>query len=111
MKQAVPEFEKVLKSVTFQHPKKPVFFNVTGGIEDNPDTIRQIMASQIKSMVRWLDIINGLLARDVKIFIEVGPKKVLTGLMKRILPKKSGIICMQVDSPESLRKCQEVFGA
>ena len=105
MNGVVPEFERIITSVNFESPKVPVYSNVTGKIENEPQIIRQVMAAQIKSMVRWLDIINGLLAQNVEIFIEVGPKKVLSGLMKRILPRKSGLKCLQVDSPETLEKC------
>jgi [acyl-carrier-protein] S-malonyltransferase len=105
MKNVVPEFEKVMAKISFTPPDTPVYFNVTAKTESDPVAIRAIMADQIKSMVKWLDIINALVNQDVKIFIEVGPKKVLTGLMKRILPRKSGHRCFQVDSPETLAKC------
>ncbi len=104
---AMEEFKQELEAVTLQRPQVPVLFNVTGGLEDDPGAIRGIMAKQIISMVRWLDIVNELVARDVNIFIEVGPKKVLTGLMKRILPKGGGHKCYQVDSVATLEKLNE----
>ncbi len=107
MKDVVPEFEKVMAGTSFSAPDTPVYFNVTAKTEKDPVEIRAIMADQIKSMVKWLDIINALVDQDVKVFIEVGPKKILTGLMKRILPRKSGHKCFQVDSPETLAKCVE----
>ncbi len=107
---AVPQFEKIMGGVTFNAPKTPVFFNVTGMQEGDPAEIRKIMAAQIKSMVRWLDIINQLLAKEVDLFIEVGPKKVLTGLMKRIVPKDKKCTCLQVDSPEGLAKLISKYG-
>ena len=110
MEGVVPEFARTMADINFQVPQTPIYFNVTGRVEDDPQVIRQVMASQIKSMVRWLDIINGLLAQDVRVFIEVGPKNVLTGLMRRILPKKGGHTCLHVDSPVTLAKCLEVLG-
>ncbi len=105
MAKAVPEFEQILAESPLQKPLTPILFNVTAASEDDPTVIKDIMARQVVSMVRWLDIINALLADDVKIFVEVGPKKVLTGLLKRILPKGSGCKCYQVDSPDTLEKC------
>lgn len=104
MEDAVPKFEQIMTGISFNKPKVPVFFNVTGAPEDDPAQIRKIMAAQIKSMVRWLDIINELLSREVTVFIEVGPKKVLTGLMKRIIPKNSNCITLQVDTPDGVAK-------
>jgi len=106
MKAAVPEFEKILANTPLKRPVTPIFFNVTATREVEPPVIKDIMARQVVSMVRWLDIINALLAQDVRTFIEVGPKKVLSGLLKRILPKGGGYRCYQIDGSESLDKCR-----
>ena len=115
MASVVSEFEKVLAGSKLQQPSTPVFFNVTAALEDDVEAMKKIMSRQIVSMVRWLDIINELLDREVKVFFEVGPKKVLSGLMKRILPKGGGVKCYQIDSPAALDKCRkeipEMFGA
>ncbi len=110
MAAAVPEFEKILADTPFQRPVTPVLFNVTAAQEEDCEAIKDIMARQVVSMVRWLDIINGLLDRDVKVFIEVGPKKVLSGLLKRILPKGRGLKHYQIDSPDALDKCRVASG-
>ena len=102
---AIPDFEKIMAETTFSSPEKQVFFNVTAAEETDPGAIRSIMSRQIASRVRWFEIINSLVARGVNIFIEVGPKKVLTGLTKKIVPKSSGCMSFQVDSPETLAKC------
>jgi len=105
MAKAVPEFEKLMAGITFNQPTTPVYFNVTANPETEPDAIRAMMAAQIKSTVCWLDIINKLVDQGVMTFIEVGPKAVLSGLMKKILPRKAGHQCFQVDTPEKLAKC------
>lgn len=102
---AVPEFEDVLNGMPFASPATPVLFNVTAAEEANPDVIRSIMAKQIVSRVRWFEIINNLVDKGVNVFIEVGPKTVLKGLLKKIVPKSSGIKTYQVDTPETLSKC------
>ncbi len=102
---AIPDFEKIMAETAFSPPDIPVLFNVTAAEEKDPATIRSIMSRQIASRVRWFEIINSLLARGVRQFIEVGPKTVLSGLTKKIAPKSSGRKIYQVDSPDTLAKC------
>ncbi len=106
---AVPDFTNVLQETPFSPPAVPVLFNVTATAETEPDVIRSIMARQIVSRVRWFEIINSLVARGVNTFIEVGPKKVLTGLTKKIVSKSSGRNLYQVDTPATLAKCLEAL--
>ena len=108
---AVPDFEKVLNSIPFSPPVKPVLFNVTAAEETDSDNIRSIMARQIVSRVRWFEIVNNLMAKGVNIFIEVGPKSVLKGLLKKIAPKPSNIKSFQVDTPATLARCVDEIGA
>ena len=108
---AVPDFEKVLNSIPFSAPVKPVLFNVTAGEETDPDEIRTIMSRQIVSRVRWFEIINNLMDRGVNIFIEVGPKTILKGLLKKIVPRSAGVKTFQVDTPETLAKCVDGIAA
>lgn len=104
VKDAVPDFEAVMKEVDFRSPEIPVLFNVTATEETDGDMIRSIMARQIASKVCWFDIINQLLARGVDTFIEVGPKTVLTGLLKKIVPRGTEYRKYQIDTPEGLEK-------
>jgi [acyl-carrier-protein] S-malonyltransferase len=108
---AVPDFEKVLNSIPFSAPVKPVLFNVTAGEETDPDEIRTIMTKQIVSRVRWFEIINNLKDKGVNIFIEVGPKTILKGLLKKIVPRSAGVKTFQVDTPETLAKCVDGIAA
>jgi [acyl-carrier-protein] S-malonyltransferase len=102
---AIPDFEKIMATTPFHPPGKPILFNVTAAEETDPTVIRSIMSRQIASRVRWFEIIHSLAARGVNTFIEVGPKKVLTGLTKKIVSKSSGCNLYQVDTPETLAKC------
>ena len=101
---AVPDFTAAMRQVAFRAPEIPLLFNVTGEEERGPDAIRSIMARQIASMVKWHDIINTFMAQEVRVFIEVGPKTVLTGLLKKILPKEYECSLFQVDTPEKIEK-------
>ncbi|MBR4423454.1 MAG: ACP S-malonyltransferase, partial [Mailhella sp.] len=62
----------------------------------------ELMPRQLVSRVRWLETIRAMLADGVELFVELGPKNVLTGMMKKILPKGSPVRCLQADSPEAL---------
>ena len=106
---AVEDFAAFMEGVTFHAPQVPVLFNVTGAGETDPATIKGIMARQIASRVCWLPIIEQMVKEGVEVFVELGPKNVLTGMMKKILPKGSGITCLQADSPEALAKVAEAL--
>jgi [acyl-carrier-protein] S-malonyltransferase len=107
---AVDDFTAFMENISFQKPNVPVLFNVTGAQEHDPTTMKGIMARQIASRVRWLPIIEQMVAEGVEVFVELGPKNVLTGMMKKILPKGVAITCLQADSPEGLAKVAEVLG-
>ncbi len=104
---AVPDFRAAMARVPFARPTVPVLFNVTAAQESDPAAIRDIMARQIANPVRWFDSINTLLARQVRIFIEVGPKTVLSGLLRKIVPRDYQCLRLQVDTPAGLAACLE----
>jgi [acyl-carrier-protein] S-malonyltransferase len=85
---AVDDFARVLETVGFNPPAVDVYLNVTAERCEEPDLIRDIMARQIVSRVRWYEIITAMLADGVDTFIEVGPKKVLASMMRKIVPQK-----------------------
>ncbi len=106
---AVPDFEKAMAGAAFHPPKGTLFFNVTAEPETDPQQIQSIMSRQIAAMVRWYETIMSMQQQGVTTFIEVGPKKVLTGLLKKILPKGHGCTCLQVEDPASLQECLDSF--
>ena len=99
---AIPDFETAMAKISFSAPQTPVLFNVTAATESDPEAIRRIMARQIASTVRWFEIIQKMMAEEVRVFIEVGPKNVLTGLLKKIIPSEYEHRCFQFDTPEGL---------
>ncbi|MEJ2058693.1 MAG: malonyl CoA-acyl carrier protein transacylase, partial [Desulfofustis sp.] len=60
---------------------------------------------QIVSRVRWYEIILAMIDDGVDTFIEVGPKTVLKGMMRKIVPKGADIVSLQFDTPETLAGC------
>jgi [acyl-carrier-protein] S-malonyltransferase len=109
MEGAVVEFREFLEDVPFAEPKSGILFNATAASEKDPHLIRDIMAKQLVSPVKWYDIIQGMLDDGVTCFVEVGPKKVLAGLIRKILPKDYPIKIANVEDTESLTRClQEI---
>jgi [acyl-carrier-protein] S-malonyltransferase len=104
---AVPDFADFMEDVPFMVPKTPVFFNLTGTVENNTRIIKDMMARQIASKVKWFEIISGMVAAGVDTFVEIGPKNVLSGMMKKIVTQGHSYQAMQVDSPAGLSKCLE----
>jgi trans-AT polyketide synthase, acyltransferase and oxidoreductase domains len=83
MKPSQEEFANFLKNFSFQAPKIPVIANVTAQPYGSSDVISN-MASQITSSVRWVETIRWLLEKPEVDFEEIGPGRVLAGLLKQI---------------------------
>ncbi len=106
---AVPDFVEVMERISFRAPAGKIFFNVSAEPETDLAVIRSIMSRQIASMVRWYETILAMRQHGVSTFIEIGPKTVLTGLLKKILPKEHDCICLQVEDSASLARCLEAL--
>jgi [acyl-carrier-protein] S-malonyltransferase len=102
---AVPDFAKYMAEIEFKPPNVPVYFNVSAAQETDTGKIKEMMAGQIASRVRWCEIIEAMLAEGVDTFIEVGPKTVLKGMMRKIIPKGTKVTSLQFDTPASLSQC------
>lgn len=102
---AVPDFADFMAEIDFKKPEIPVYFNVSGSIETDTGKIKEMMAGQIASRVRWCETIQAMLAFGVDTFIEVGPKTVLKGMMRKIVPKGTKVTSLQFDTPASLSQC------
>ena len=87
MQPAVERLTAVLENVTLHAPRIPVVSNVDATAHDDPEEIRQLLVQQVVSPVRWEDSMNKLLADGIEQFYEIGPGRVLRGLLKRIARK------------------------
>lgn len=87
IKGAEDDFKGFLNTVSFSRPERLVVFNVTADFAEDPDEIKSFMVKQLSSPVKWYDSMSKLMEERVQIFVEVGPGKVLTGLLKKNLPK------------------------
>lgn len=82
---AASEFTQILEGVNFHTAKIPVLANVDPTPTTNADTIKQRLIQQMTGGVRWREIMLQLPIQGVTEVIEIGPGKVLTGLLKRSL--------------------------
>lgn len=88
IKGAEKEFNETLESASFSKPETLVIHNVIADISQDPSEIRTLMGKQLCSPVKWFDSMCRLIEEEVEIFAEIGPGTVLTGLLKKILPKE-----------------------
>jgi [acyl-carrier-protein] S-malonyltransferase len=102
MKNAVNDFHAFMNSINFSAPKTAMLFNATAGIEANPEMIKDVMARQLTSPVRWYEIVLKMIDQGIDTFVEVGPKKVLSGLVSKILPEGGGQKIYNVEDVKSL---------
>jgi [acyl-carrier-protein] S-malonyltransferase len=102
MEKAVDDFRQFLKDIPLSAPQTAVLFNATAKSETGPEKIKELMAKQLISPVKWYDIILNMVSNGVDSFVEVGPKKVLSGLVKKILPRDTKAKIYNIEDTQSL---------
>tara|TARA_B100002051_G_C16644251_1_gene590335 strand:+ start:219 stop:1154 length:936 start_codon:yes stop_codon:yes gene_type:complete len=83
MKPAARFMENKINNIKFKNPSVKIINNVNANSETNPDSIKKLLIDQIFSTVRWRESIIKMYEEGVKNFIEIGPGKALTGMVKR----------------------------
>jgi [acyl-carrier-protein] S-malonyltransferase len=83
VQQAAQKFEAVLDTVEFSDPQCPLVLGATGDVAQSAVEVLEVMRRQIVSPVRWTKVVQTLLALGADKFLEVGPGKVLRGLLRR----------------------------
>lgn len=89
MQPAQERLGKALEQTEIRSPRIPVWSNVTGKKHGNPAQIRELLSRQVVEPVLWDQLVQDILGENVATFYEVGPGKVLAGLLKRINRKAS----------------------
>jgi [acyl-carrier-protein] S-malonyltransferase len=84
MKDAKDELSKAIKETSFNSPICPIYQNVNGKPEYLVDNIKTNLISQLTSPVKWTQSVNKMIEDGCQDFIEIGPGKVLQGLIKKI---------------------------
>ena len=85
MNEAAEKMEKKINLINFIKPKIEIISNVTAKPETNQEKIKKLLVEQIYSKVRWRESIQYMANNGVNEFIEIGPGKVLSGMLKRIV--------------------------
>jgi [acyl-carrier-protein] S-malonyltransferase len=101
MKPAADRLAGELDRVTVSAPRIRIVRNVDGGVTTSADEVKPFLVQQVASPVRWTDCVERLAREGATGFLEVGPGRVLTGLLKRTL---DGVRGHAVEDPASLEK-------
>jgi [acyl-carrier-protein] S-malonyltransferase len=91
MKPAADAMAHALANVKILPPKVPLISNVLAAPVQEPDDIRKLLVAQVTGTVRWRESIAFMASAGTTLFVECGAGKVLSGLLKRIAEKATGI--------------------
>lgn len=86
MEPARVELEAAINAAKFNQPICPIYQNVSARAVSDPDEIRKNLAAQLTAPVKWTQTIQQMIADGASSFVEVGPGKVLQGLVKKVNP-------------------------
>ena len=84
MESITADFARALEATPFSTPRLPVIGNVHAAPLESAEAIRAELGAQLTSTVRWTESVQAMRARGIETFVELGPKDVLSGLVKRI---------------------------
>ena len=84
MEPARKELEAAINETTFHHPICPIYQNVNAQANTNPESIKKNLIDQLTAPVKWTQTVENMLRDGVTSFVEVGPGKVLQGLVKKV---------------------------
>ena len=102
MNPAATKMAEKINNVNIKKPDFEIINNVTATPENDPDKIKKLLVKQIYSKVRWRESIIFMGENKINDFIEIGPGKVLTGLVKRILPSSNFFSINSIDDIKNL---------
>ena len=106
MNPAAIKMQDKINSVNFKKPIFDIVSNVTSKPENNPVNIKKLLIEQICSTVRWRESIINMSKEQVSNFIEIGPGKVLSGMVKRTV---KNIKCFSINSIDDMKKTTDEF--
>jgi [acyl-carrier-protein] S-malonyltransferase len=106
VKTAAEAFRAEVASVRFCAPKYPLCIGMTASLERDTDRIQDLIQNQICSPVYWTDVIKKLEEMPITRYWEVGPGKVLKGLMRKIIDDVDSYEVVSVDNRKFLNELQ-----
>ena len=87
MASAKEELQRAIEQTDFATPRCPIYQNVDAKPHTSPDQIKANLIAQLTSPVRWTQSVQNMVAAGAEEFVELGPGKVLTGLVGKIVGK------------------------
>ena len=110
MEIAKENLERYLEKVKINNPKIPISCNVSAGYINNKEDVRSALIKQMTHPVKWVDSIKKMNSEGINYFIEVGPGKVLKGLIKQIIPEAKVFNVFDSNSLQNVvKKMEEVL--
>ena len=100
MRSATEKMRDEITKIEFKQPKVNIISNVTAEQTNDPNEIKSLLIEQIERPVRWREIVINMIDSKVEKFIEIGPGKVLSGLVKRI---NSNVKLIQVNCIDDIK--------
>src|SRR5579864_4417499 len=106
MQPAQDRLEADLQALDFNNPELPVVANIDATPKATGEGARQALVRQVTGAVQWAKSMQTLISLGVQTFVEVGPGKVLTGLMRQI---DRSLTCANAENEASLQKVSNLF--
>jgi [acyl-carrier-protein] S-malonyltransferase len=103
MAPAAERLRAALDRIEWRAPRIPVMANLTGRPHQGGDRIPHVMEQQLRSPVRWAACVGTLVDMECHTFVEVGPKRALTGMMKELAPTANAVA---VGTPDAVMQLQ-----
>ena len=107
LKGAGEKLAKELNEVTIHDIKIPYVTNVTGDFVKDKEEVKNLLAAQVSSSVKWIQCVESMLENGVDTFIEIGPGRTLSSFVKKI---NKEVTILNVDKYADLDKVKEAFG-
>ena len=106
MKPATEIMREKILNTKFKNPQFKIVNNVTASPETNSDIIKELLIKQISSTVRWRESMVKISKNNTKNFIEIGPGKILTGMVKRTI---KNVNCFSINSIDDIKTLNNEF--
>ena len=101
MNNATKIMQNEIQKCDFKNPKNTLISNVTSKEVNDASILKDLLIQQIESRVRWREIVNLMIEKKINQFIEIGPGKVLSGLIKRV---DKNILTSSINNEEDITK-------
>jgi [acyl-carrier-protein] S-malonyltransferase len=109
MQKAAEKMASILSHTEFAYPSCLQAPNASGQLSRDPIIIKNELIMQITASVHWVQTIENMLAQGVEVFIEAGPKNILSGMVKKIVAEGKAEI-YNVEDTDSLRVTLQALG-